>query len=67
MGPSAGRRRQLGKVLQFEMRGKSRATGKAGRAQTASILMFTGVRYEREVSSAPTKPTASPGTKRKRG
>jgi len=49
------------------MRGKARATGKSGQAQSADILMFTGVRYERDTASVPTKPTASPGNKRKRG
>jgi hypothetical protein len=33
----------------------------------AEILIFTGVRYERDPAEQPTKPSASPRNKRKRG
>ena len=59
---------KLGKLLQFDSRGKGRVAAKPDRSTNAEILIFTGVRYERDSSAAPTKPTASPGaTKRKRG
>jgi hypothetical protein len=61
----------MGKLLQFGPRELRRLGGTPERTQSADILMFTGVRYEREAavstSSTPTKPTASPGHKRKRG
>ena len=58
---------ELGKLVQFDNRGKGRSTGKPDRSSNAEILIFTGVRYERQTSTAPTKPTASSGNKRKRG
>lgn len=59
----------MGKLVQFENRGKGSA---APRESTGTgegqILIFTGVRYERETGANPTKPTAtSSGGKRKRG
>jgi len=57
---------ELGKLVPFEKQAKSRDS-KSDRAGTAEILMFTGVRYEREAPTVPTKPTASSGNKRKRG
>lgn len=58
----------VGKLVQFEKRGRNReAAGKSDSPRGAEILIFTGVRYERETPSAPTKPTASSGGKRKRG
>ena len=59
--------KKLGKLVQFEGRGKSRGGSKSDRPAGAEILIFTGVRYERDSSTAPTKPTASSGAKRKRG
>lgn len=56
----------MGKLVQFEKRDGGREDGKSQRQQGAEILIFTGVRYERDTSDAPPKPTAS-GTKRKRG
>jgi hypothetical protein len=56
----------LGKLVQFEKREGGREDGKSQRQQDAEILIFTGVRYERDGTGAPTKPTAS-GNKRKRG
>jgi hypothetical protein len=53
--------------VQFDNRGKGRSTGKPDRTSNAEILIFTGVRYERETGVTPTKPTASSGNKRKRG
>jgi hypothetical protein len=59
---------ELGKLVQFESRGKGRSTGKPDRSSNAEILIFTGVRYERGTTGAtPPKPTASSGNKRKRG
>ncbi len=52
--------------MQFERRDKDRSGDKSARAEGAEILIFTGVRYERDTSNAPTKPTAS-GAKRRRG
>ena len=57
----------MGKLVQFDNRGKGRSTGKPDRPSNAEILIFTGVRYERETGATPTKPTASSGNKRKRG
>jgi hypothetical protein len=56
----------LGKLVQFEKRDINRGDAKEARRDGAEILIFTGVRYERDTTSAPTKPTAS-GSKRKRG
>lgn len=57
----------MGKLVQFDRRGKDRITVKPDRSTNAEILIFTGVRYEREGSATPPKPTASSGGKRKRG
>jgi len=59
----------VGKLVQFEQRGKGGTPRQAGAKQAeAEILIFTGVRYERETGSTPPKPTASSsGGKRKRG
>ena len=57
----------MGKLVQFESRGKGRSAAKPDRSTNAEILIFTGVRYERDTGAAPTKPTASSGSKRKRG
>jgi hypothetical protein len=59
----------LGKLVPFEKQVKPRER-KSDRAGGAEILMFTGVRYERDerdVPTVPPKPTASSGNKRKRG
>ncbi len=57
----------LGKLVPFEGRKKDREAGRSRDSRGAEILIFTGVRYERDTSStAPTKPTASSGGKRKR-
>jgi len=57
----------MGKLVPFERQAKARDS-KVDRSGSAKILMFTGVRYERESPTVPTKPTASSsGTKRKRG
>lgn len=57
---------ELGKLVPFEKQAKPR-DAKSDHVGGANILMFTGVRYEREAPTGPTKPTASSGTKRKRG
>jgi hypothetical protein len=56
----------MGKLVPFEKQVKPRER-KSDRAGGAEILMFTGVRYERDVPTVPPKPTASSGNKRKRG
>ena len=56
----------MGKLVPFEKQAKSRDS-KSDRPGGAEILIFTGVRYEREAPNVPTKPTASSGNKRKRG
>ena len=55
----------LGKLVKFDGRRKSLATGKKSPVD-AQILMFTGVRYERGTPLSPTK-TIDPRPKRKRG
>jgi hypothetical protein len=57
----------VGKLVQFERRGKGGTQARDERATEAEILIFTGVRYERQPGATPTKPTASSGGKRKRG
>ena len=57
---------ELGKLVPFEKQAKSR-DAKSASVGGANILMFTGVRYERESPTVPTKPTPTSGTKRKRG
>jgi len=57
----------LGKLVQFAKRGRSAKPKLAGR-ETAEIVLFTGVRYQREDSPLPDKPVgAAPGAKRRRG
>ncbi len=57
----------MGKLVQFDRRGKDRTTAKPDGSTNAEILIFTGVRYERESGTTPPKPTASSGGKRKGG
>lgn len=57
----------MGKLVQFEGRGRSSRVEKSDPTAKAEILIFTGVRYERQTGVTPTKPTASSGGKRKRG
>jgi hypothetical protein len=58
----------VGKLVQFEGKGKGHNGRRPDASASAEILIFTGVRYERQNSDAPTKPTAtSSGAKRKRG
>lgn len=59
--------RQLGKLVQFEKRELGRSADKTARSTKAEILIFTGVRYERETPDVPSKPSPSRGVKRKRG
>ncbi len=54
----------MGKLVQFEGRRRLPGEERAARAQSAEILIFTGVRYEREAPATPTKPTTT--SKRKR-
>ena len=55
----------MGKLFQFIKRGRSAKPKRAG-PETAEIVLFTGVRYQREGSPLPDKPVA-PGAKRRRG
>lgn len=59
----------MGKLVQFESRGKADTAAKPDSPDGAEILIFTGVRYERQTEAdTPPKPTASSsGGKRKRG
>jgi hypothetical protein len=58
----------VGKLVQFESRGKGGSGVRINRQTEAEILIFTGVRYERQTGANPTKPPASSsGGKRKRG
>lgn len=57
----------MGKLVQFQSRKPERAEARHELTQSAEILIFTGVRYERENPAAPTKPTTTPRSKRKRG
>ena len=56
----------MGNLVQFERRKEPEPDRPAPSAE-AEILIFTGVRYERQADAAPTKPTASSGGKRTRG
>jgi hypothetical protein len=57
----------VGKLVPFEGHKKERDGARPHRAHSAEILIFTGVRYEREsATTAPSKPPASSGGKRKR-
>jgi hypothetical protein len=59
----------VGKLVQFEVRGKAGTAARPAGNTPAEVLIFTGVRYERQASADtnPTKPSASSGGKRKRG
>ena len=58
----------MGKLVQFESRGRGGTPPREPPATAAEILIFTGVRYEREPGTTPPKPTASSsGGKLKRG
>lgn len=58
----------MGKLVQFEGRGRGTRVEKIDPTANAEILIFTGVRYERQTGVTPTKPpSASSGGKRKRG
>jgi hypothetical protein len=57
----------LGKLVQFERREGRPERSETDRPAQAEILIFTGVRYERDTQPMPPKPSASSGSKRKRG
>ncbi len=57
----------MGKLVQFESRGKGSAAPREGGGAAGQVLIFTGVRYERQTGAKPPKPTATSGGKRKRG
>ena len=57
----------MGKLVQFESREKNDGSPPRSGTGEGQILIFTGVRYERQ-GTTPPKPTAtSSGGKRKRG
>ncbi|MBN9305624.1 MULTISPECIES: hypothetical protein [unclassified Devosia] len=56
----------MGKLVQFEGRGKEPGAPRPDPSASAEILIFTGVRYERQ-DATPPKPSTSSGSKRKRG
>ncbi len=58
---------QLGKLVQFEKGRRDSRHDRQRRSEGAEILIFTGVRYERQDPAAPTKPTTTSRAKRKRG
>ncbi|HZY68218.1 MAG TPA: hypothetical protein VFE52_06500 [Devosia sp.] len=58
----------MGKLVQFERRERGGTAARDPGTPPAEILIFTGVRYERQSDASPPKPTAtSSGGKRKRG
>ena len=57
----------LGKLVEFERRRRD-SKPRSIKQAPAEILIFTGVRYQREEAKEPDKPTtASARSKRKRG
>lgn len=58
----------MGKLVRFDSQRKVGSASRPDGTGEAEILIFTGVRYERQSAETPTKPTASSsGGKRKRG
>lgn len=56
---------RLGKLLQMPKRGRS---AKPAAGQPGEVILFTGVRYERnDTPSLPTKPAGAASGKRRRG
>ena len=55
----------LGKLVQFDGKGRQPRTRPVP-AGDAQIYLFTGVRYERDGTPVPSKPTGSARPKRKR-
>jgi hypothetical protein len=55
----------LGKLVQFDKRERRQRTLPA-QAGNAQIVLFTGVRYERDGTPVPTKPIGHAKAKRKR-
>ena len=56
----------MGKLVQFESRGKGGTVPREPPATEAEILIFTGVRYERDCTPVPSKPIGQAKAKRKR-
>ena len=56
----------MGKLVQFSRRGRS-SKARAAERETAQIVLFTGVRYQRDDAPAPDKPMGATGAKRRRG
>lgn len=56
----------MGKLVQFENRGRKRKAPRTEMGE-AEIILFTGVRYERDSTTLPGKPPTSVRPKRKRG
>lgn len=58
---------RLGKLVQFTKRGRTSKT-RSQSAEPGEIVLFTGVRYERDGTPLPDKPAgAASGGKRRRG
>lgn len=70
MGPRVQASRpeaRLGKLVQFIKRDRP-PRPRGGEAATAKIMLFTGVRYERDGTPLPHKPAGNAsGAKRRRG
>lgn len=65
-GNGAGAEAGLGKLVQFDKRGRH-PKARPINPGNAQILIFTGVRYERDGTPVPGKPMGPSRVKRKRG
>ena len=66
MVPGQNRSRALGKLVHFDKRGRQRKARPTAEGD-AQIFLFTGVRYERDGTPVPDKPSNTARPKRKRG
>jgi len=66
-GARFGTETKLGRLVPFEGQIRKPAAPRPEGNEGAQILLFTGVRYERDHSTAPIKPSSSTGGKRKGG
>jgi hypothetical protein len=56
----------LGKLVQFDRRGRQ-AKARGVQAGPGEVVLFTGVRYERDGTPLPSKPIGTARAKRRRG
>jgi hypothetical protein len=56
---------RLGKLVQFNKRGRA-GKARAEAPQTGQVVLFTGVRYERDDSPLPDKPVGAASRTKKR-